>query len=230
MFLFFPDMPPLIVVLFPTKIKKTTFLCYKSTSFAFYIQSTQKADRLQPEAFHFIANMSAKETVKSPPVLSAFSRIGRRLRNMAGAMLGNDYEAEDALQDAFVKLWPLRERITTEEEAVGLLTTTVRHLSIDVLRRRQTERTIELDEEHNAPPDEEVAEKVEREHRFNTIEHIIAQELSPQTRDILRRHEFKGESYEDIAADLGMQPAAVRMHISRARKTIRECYLKLKEE
>ena len=41
---------------------------------------------------------------------------------------------------------------------------------------------------------------------------------------------IKGLSYEEIAKLLDMQPPAVRMQLSRARKTIRECYKQLQHE
>jgi RNA polymerase sigma-70 factor (ECF subfamily) len=40
----------------------------------------------------------------------------------------------------------------------------------------------------------------------------------------MRMHEYEGATFESIASRLGMQPAAVRMQISRARKLIREKY------
>ena len=110
------------------------------------------------------------------------------------------------------------------EQAEALLTTTVRNLSVDVLRGRSKCPTEEVGEN--------VAEEVEdtgaaerREQMFLTVEKIIDRQLPPLAREILRRREYGGESFEDIAASLNMQPTAVRMQLSRARKIIRTCYL-----
>ncbi len=146
---------------------------------------------------------------------------------MAGTMLGSEEEAEDTLQDAFCRLWPRRDEIRSETEAKALLTTTVRHLSIDHLRQRKRDEIMELDELGDEPPDETHEEAAEREQRFRDIEAIVAQHLTPLCREILRRKEFEGQDYDTIAAELNMQPAAVRMNLSRARNTIRECYRKL---
>ena len=43
---------------------------------------------------------------------------------------------------------------------------------------------------------------------------------------IIRRHEYEGVHLEQIAKELGMQPPAVRMQLSRARKAIRKQYRK----
>ena len=64
----------------------------------------------------------------------------------------------------------------------------------------------------------------EREELYRRVETLIDQKLSPTAREILKRKEFLGESFETIAQALNMQETAVRMQLSRARKTIRECY------
>jgi RNA polymerase sigma-70 factor (ECF subfamily) len=56
------------------------------------------------------------------------------------------------------------------------------------------------------------------------VEELIDKQLSPIQRLILRKKEYEEESIEEIAKELDMQQAAVRMQLSRARKIIRECY------
>ena len=53
---------------------------------------------------------------------------------------------------------------------------------------------------------------------------IVAGRLTETQRQIMRKREYGNMSYDEIAEEMGMQPAAVRMQISRARKTILECY------
>ena len=54
-------------------------------------------------------------------------------------------------------------------------------------------------------------------------------ELSTNQRAIIDMREMEGMEFDDIAARLGMQPAAVRVELSRARKRVREIYQKRKE-
>ena len=58
------------------------------------------------------------------------------------------------------------------------------------------------------------------------VEEMVTTALTDIQRQIIRRHEYEGVTLEKIAEDLGMQPPAVRMQLSRARKTIREQYRK----
>ena len=154
----------------------------------------------------------------------AFQRLGTALHRMARTLMGNADDADDALQEAFCRLWPRREKIKSEEEAAKLLTTTVKHLSIDLLRQRQTRMTVLLDEERDTVPDLEVNQYETREEQYSRVKRLVDTKLTPLQRDILHRREILGEGYEQIARDLQMQQSAIRTQLSRARKTIRECY------
>lgn len=159
-------------------------------------------------------------------IVSTFARFKKRLRRMAASITGDEDDADDILQDAFEKLWVGRNSIKDKDHAAALLTTTVKHLSIDNVRDKQRHPVFSLDEECDATPDEDKEAIIEREDTYREIERIINEQLQPLTREIMMRHEYKGEDYEDIARDLRMQPTAVRMQVSRARKTIRELYIK----
>ena len=145
-----------------------------------------------------------------------YERIRLRLKAGAGQLLSDVDAAEDALQDAFVKLG--RYRVGSEREAEALLTRTVRNVSIDQLRKRKT-----------VPLDGDLAEEeagMDRETQFRRVERMVEQELTDLQRLIIRKHEYEGLTLEAVAQELGMQPPAVRMQLSRARKTLREKYRK----
>ena len=145
-----------------------------------------------------------------------YQRIRERLKAGAGKMLSDAEAAEDALQDAFVRLWG-RYQVRSEKEAEALLTRTVRNVSIDQLRKRKTvPLAMDLPEERTE----------NREALFRRVEEMVDTELTDLQRLIIRRHEYESVTLEKIAEELGMQPPAVRMQLSRARKTIREQYRK----
>ena len=66
--------------------------------------------------------------------------------------------------------------------------------------------------------------ELEREELINEIEEIINKALTPTQQLIIKEKEYKDKSIEEIASMLNMQPTAVRMQLSRARKRIREIY------
>lgn len=159
-------------------------------------------------------------------LIDTFTTMRKKLLSIAARFLPNEDEADDALQDAFCRLWAHREKINTSEEAELLTRTTLRNMSIDNHRRKRIE-TVPIDEQHDR---QEEYNSNEREAMFHEVETIIENELTPLQRDILRSKEYNGEKTENIAERLGMQTATVRMQLSRARKKIRECYNRRNEE
>ena len=146
----------------------------------------------------------------------AFLRIRGRLLGGTRRMLHDTASAEDALQDAFVKIWG-RYLIRSPQEAEAILNRTVRNRAVDEMRRRKTVPIVVdvADEEYDA---------AEREALFLKVEALIENDITDTQKYIIRRYEYEGAKLETIAKELGMNPPAVRMQLSRARKTIRDRY------
>lgn len=154
---------------------------------------------------------------------TVFTKLRRKFLGMAMAILPNEEDAADALQDAFCKLWPRRDTINDEAKAEALTGITVRNICIDRTRKRELP-TVPLDEEHDTV-DTETTYK-EREERYNTVKAIIDNELTQLQRTIVELKEIEGLEIEEIARRQNMTESAVRMNLSRARNKIRECYRK----
>ncbi len=129
------------------------------------------------------------------------------------------WKTEDTLQDAFCKLWGGKYKIGSVKEAMGLLSRTGRNLEIDEYRKARKRQTVSLD---GRQVEEEPDDAMEKELLFRKVEASVDSELTDLQRLIVRKHEYEGQSFERIAKDLGMQQTAVRMHISRARKILRD--------
>ena len=158
-------------------------------------------------------------------LVTTFTEMRKGFLRLASRFLPNEEDASDALQDAFCRLWPKRNQIHSSQEAEALAVTTIRNLCIDQIRKEKMD-VVELDAERDSKPSETIEERLAKEELFLEVEEIINRQLSPMQRQILREKEYEGKSIEEIADVLQMQPTAVRMQLSRARKTIRECYQK----
>ena len=156
-------------------------------------------------------------------LITTFTELRKGFLRLASRFLPNEEDASDALQDAFCRLWPKRNQIHSSKEAEALAVTTIRNLCIDQIRKDKVD-VVELDAERDARPSETIEESIAKEELFEEVEEIINRQLSLVQRQILREKEYEGKSIEKIAHALGMQQAAVRMQLSRARKIIRECY------
>ena len=158
-------------------------------------------------------------------LVTTFTEMRKGFLRLASRFLPNEEDASDALQDAFCRLWPKRNQIHSSQEAEALAVTTIRNLCIDQIRKEKMD-VVELNAERDSKPSETIEERLAKEELFLEVEEIINRQLSPMQRQILREKEYEGKSIEEIADGLQMQPTAVRMQLSRARKIIRECYQK----
>ena len=147
----------------------------------------------------------------------AFLRIRERLMGGSMRIVHDTALAEDALQESFVKLWG-RYSIRSPLEAEALLQRTVRNTSVDSMRRK---KTTPIDEDLAQVQDDSGPDK---EKLFLRVEEIIMKELNDTQQYIIRRHHYEGVPLDTVAKELGMKPPAVRMQLSRARKTIRDLY------
>ncbi|MCR5709701.1 MAG: sigma-70 family RNA polymerase sigma factor [Bacteroidales bacterium] len=145
----------------------------------------------------------------------AFVRLRQKLKGISGRMLRDPNGAEDVLQDSFVRLWRRQYPVRTQKEAEALLARTVRNASLNELRRN---RAIPLDKDIA----DEGQDGEDREKAYAEMRMRIEKELTEKQRYILEEKEFGGRTLEDIAKELEMEPAAVRMQLSRARKILRE--------
>lgn len=168
--------------------------------------------------------------MKSDIFTSTFTDIRIRLLSMASRFLGNDDDANDALQDAFCKLWQRHENISTRSEAEALSVVTVKNLCIDSLRKKNNSKLSSLDEcksnldiinDDDSGASEELYQKVQK---------IIDLKLSETQKIIIRMRDINDESYQSIAEKLEMQEPNVRVQLSRARKIIRDYYNNIQQD
>lgn len=156
---------------------------------------------------------------------SAYLSLKERLRIRAQRITGRSDEAEDALQDAFYRLWTRQYDIRTADQAEALLHTAVRNASVDQVRRHRDVLPLQSADAVPGRPDSEDSREA-----LALVRGIIENELSPTQKYILERKEYEGVPLETIAEELGMQPGAVRVQLSRARKAIREIYRRTENE
>ena len=144
----------------------------------------------------------------------AFIRLRQKLRVVSGRMIADSAGAEDILQDSFVRLWRGQYPLRSEKEAEALLTKTVKNASLNEKRRKRGE-ALKKDIVDESP------DAHERERAYDELKRKIDTELTSTQKYILEEKEYGGRTLEDIARELKMEPAAVRMQLSRARKKLR---------
>ena len=126
------------------------------------------------------------------------------------AILGDVPEAEDAVQDAFLRYLEKRPALRDENHRRAWLLKVLANGCKSRLRARKRRGTAELLDAYPAPdPDSrEVLEAV--------------MDLPARERAAVHLFYYEGYSTQEIAAILGQRPGTVRSHLSRARQALRE--------
>ncbi len=148
-----------------------------------------------------------------------FMRLRASLRNRANAILRSDSDSDDALQDAFCKLWTHRRDIENERHAAGMSYAAVRSVSIDKLRMKSAYKTEEMtDRDVNVlqTDDDDSCDS-----RYHRIDSLLKRCLSGRDYEILRKREMYGYGYDELAEEYGISEEAIRAVVSRGRRTIR---------
>lgn len=164
-------------------------------------------------------------------LITTFTKGRSRLLQMARRLLESQDDAEDALQEAFSRLWPRASTLRSMTEAEKLASVTVRNISIDQLRHRAEHPTTDVEglgEDTSLALDTEAEQ--ERHEQYRIVRQLIDTRLTPLQQRIVQLHDIEELGYDEIARREGKQEAAVRMQLSRARKTIRECYKQMNEK
>jgi RNA polymerase sigma factor (sigma-70 family) len=143
---------------------------------------------------------------------------------VAKRLLVSTEEAEDATQEVLVKLWNKNESLGEYNSVEALAMTMTKNYCLDQLKSK---RAGNLRIVHNNFTDREapLQKQVEDADTWNWVEKIIGF-LPEQQRLIVQMRDIEEYDYEEIAKILEMNETAVRVALSRARKTIRESMLK----
>ena len=148
-----------------------------------------------------------------------FLPLSDGLFRIAFRYLEDSDDAQDAVQDVFIRLWNSRESLDTVTNTEAYCYTLIRNVCIDRLRRaRKTVNPEEMPERSTDDPlpDKEV---MTREALRKTLEYIEG--LPLKQREIIRMRIFEELEYDEIARKLGMTEINTRVQLSLARKALK---------
>ena len=148
-----------------------------------------------------------------------------RLRAVAYRMLGSLSEADDAVQEAWVRL--SRSDADEIENLGGWLTTVVGRVSLNMLRSRRTRREEPLDAVHVPEPIVDRVDGTDPEHEALLADSVglallvVLETLSPPERLAFVLHDIFAVPFDEIAPIVDRSPEAARQLASRARRRVR---------
>ncbi len=148
-----------------------------------------------------------------------------RLKGVAYRMLGSAGEADDAVQEAWLRL--SRSDADSIENFSGWLTTVVARVCLDMLRSRNSRREESLSTHApDSPPASVVSKKIDPEQEAVLADSVglallvVLDRLDPAERLAFVLHDLFGSSFDEIAEIVGRTPEATRQLASRARRRV----------
>jgi RNA polymerase sigma-70 factor (ECF subfamily) len=155
------------------------------------------------------------------PLSERFEASRKHLRSVALRMLGNAHEADDAVQEAWLRL----ARSDTDDVAnlPGWLTTVVARICLDMLRARSARAEEPIDPDFDLASDDDTPEQeVLRVDAIGLAMLVVLDRLTPSERLAFVLHDLFDVAFEDIATILDKTPEAARQLASRARRRVRD--------
>ena len=134
-------------------------------------------------------------------------------------LLESREEAEDAVQELYLKLYESKHRLMAVSEPLAYGISVLRNICIDRIRRRTVRKAEPVDERiplEEAPPDSRAVSK-------DLLESLMTEmdKLPDRQAVVLKMKAVEGLDYKEIAETTGMSQVHVRVLVSTARKTLK---------
>lgn len=152
--------------------------------------------------------------------------VSKKLLRFATHFLKDEDEAKDAVQDVFLKLWQKRDELEKIENVEAYAMQMTRNRCLDVIRAN---KTIPINAETDRKLKEESVDvhlQIEFSESANQIKKLIDR-LPDLQRTVMYMRDIEQLSYDEIAETTELQINAIRVNLSRARKKVRDEFLKL---
>jgi RNA polymerase sigma-70 factor (ECF subfamily) len=148
----------------------------------------------------------------------------QKLYRLAFRLLEDSFDAEDIVQDAYVKLWNKCDELPDIDNYESYCCVLVRNLCLDFLRAKR-DRFRQPVEELIIVDERELSEQIETEDALEYVKSLL-HSLPEQQRKVLELKHYGEYSNEEIETITGLNDVHVRVLLSRGRKKIRELFIR----
>lgn len=155
-----------------------------------------------------------------------FLPLHPQLYRAAYALMQNAEDAEDIVQEAYLKLWDKRDTLDIHTNPAAYCTTLVRHLALDQLQTKHYTAETSLPDNPAYLSDWNTEQRLEARDQWMHLKQLIAH-LPATQRTVLWLRDVQECSMEEIARSTGLTDVNIRSILSRTRKKIREQFNRL---
>lgn len=149
-----------------------------------------------------------------------------KLYRTAYVLTGSAQDAEDMVQEAYMRLWDKRDELAHIESTEAYAVTLVKHLCLDQLRRNSRQVATCAPEDVTLAAENSPGMRAEAHDEADCLRRLIGR-LPANQRQVMWLRDIDGCSYDEIAKATGLSDVNIRVLLSRARKMIREQYKRI---
>ena len=149
-----------------------------------------------------------------------------KIYNYSLKMLENTEEAEDTVQEVFLKLWEMRAKLSEYDSVEAFAVTMTKNMCLNKLSFRQRHVREELQQIQHVWNGETAEQQLENADAVDKVKQII-ETLPPLQKMIIKMRDIEDYDMDTIAEVTGCTEEAVRMNLSRARKKVKEMFFKI---
>jgi RNA polymerase sigma factor (sigma-70 family) len=147
-----------------------------------------------------------------------------KLFRLAKRLLISTEEAEDATQEILLKLWNNQENLNSYKSIEAFSMTMVKNYCLDQLKAKRS-GNLKLVHDNYTDREPSLERQLETKDSLDWVEKAI-NELPEQQKLIIQMRDIEEFEFDEIAKIMNMNETAIRVALSRARKTIRAFMLK----
>jgi len=162
--------------------------------------------------------------MKQSEFLNTVMPFKDKVFRLAKRLLVSTEEAEDATQELFFKLWRNKENLKSYNSIEAFAMTMTKNYCFDRLKSKQASN-LTLVHSNYKEKGTSLQKKIELNDSISLVERLI-EKLPEQQKLIIQLRDIEQYEFAEIAEVLQIKQTAIRVSLSRARKTIREQLIK----
>ena len=152
--------------------------------------------------------------------------LNANLYRMAFKLMGNEDDAKDVVQDAYLKLWKMRDNISNVDNPLAYCLTIVKNMCLDRHRAASLSLIDKPPEQLPIAGDDSASGHIEQQQTSQLLNQCLAR-LPVQQQHVVRMRDLAGCSMQEIEKATGLTAVNARVLLSRARKSLRNQFLTL---
>jgi len=176
---------------------------------------------MPPNTAHYSTAVARLAKGEEAAFREIFEHFSPKVHGYALRIVHSAVDAEELVQEVFLKLWLNRERLANVENFDAYLFTIARNATYNYLKRISVEKRARLGFAEQVPFHEPPTEEAIIYGDYAKFLHRAIERLSPQQRLIYNLCHREGMKYDEVAAKLKISKFTVKTHMQQALRSIK---------